>query len=463
MSHRWSPLGRRGACLVLGVMGATALAPLAAQADPASDGIPPYAAAAGADGVRLSVRIPGAPLSADVINGGGPSAAVALSSVGVRRGFGALPDPGDGAMAGPGTAAGALGTYGAVLPAAVPAYPFAAVADPGTPEQTIGGGPFYAKATSAERKVTGEAQGGFLQQGTSVLAGRSEASAEESEAGVVAHSSSLFKGLVVGPLTLGDVMSAAEVSLAPGGTVQRKSSLEVVGGRAGDTVFTITGKGIVLGSQTVPVPIADGVASLNQQLAASKVTIGFTTEHETANGVVAPVLEVTSPVRSLSPGLPEGTMVLRIGGSAASIDTEASQAEAILPAQPASTQSDTSSAPEIASATGAPAAGTGGVAAAEGPLFGAEPGIVVGRSGVQLSSDMAGVDFAAPSSSTPESGSTEVAFAATPSPSPMQAAPASRSVDEEFGAKNIYLVIAVAALVGIVAGRFLRVGGQWNS
>jgi hypothetical protein len=311
--------------------------------------------------------------------------------------------------------------------------------------------------------VTGEAQGGFLQQGTSVLAGRSEASAEESEAGVVAHSSSLFKGLVVGPLTLGDVMSAAEVSLAPGGTVQRKSSLEVVGGRAGDTVFTITGKGIVLGSQTVPVPIADGVASLNQQLAASKVTIGFTPQHETANGVVAPVLEVTSPVRSLSPGLPEGTMVLRIGGSAASIDTEVSQAEAILPEQPASAQSDTSSAPDIASATGAPAAGTGGVAAAEGPLFGAEPGIVVGRSGVQLSSDMAGVDFAAPSSSTPESGSTEVAFAATPSPSPMQAAPASLSVDESFGAKNIYLVIAVAALVGIAAGRFLRVGGQWNS
>src|SRR5437588_3343529 len=165
MRVRWSPMGRRGACLVLGVMGATALAPLAAQADGAADGIPPYAAAAGADGIRLSVRIPGAPLSADVINGGGPSARVALSSVGVRRGFAALPDPGDGAMAGPGTAAGALGTYGAVLPAAVPPYPFAAVAEyPGTPEQTVGSGPFYAKATSDERKATGEAQGGFLQQ-----------------------------------------------------------------------------------------------------------------------------------------------------------------------------------------------------------------------------------------------------------------------------------------------------------
>src|SRR5439155_8304052 len=310
--------------------------------------------------------------------------------------------------------------------------------------QTVGGGPVYAKATSAERKVTGEAQGGFLQQGAAVLAGRSEASAEESEAGVVAHSSSLFKGLVVGPLTLGDVASAAEVSLAPGGAVARKSSLEIIGGRAGDTAFTITGKGIVFGSQTVPVPFADGVASLNQQLAASKVTVGFTPQHETANGVVAPVLEVTSPVRSLSPGLPEGTMVLRIGGSAASIDTEASQAEATAPAQPAPAQSDTSSPPVTAPATAAPAAATAGAPGAEGPLFGAEPGIVVGRSGVQLSGDTAGADGAAPASSTPEPASTEVALAATPTPRTMQAAPASRSVDESFGAQNIYLVIAVA-------------------
>ena len=64
-------------------------------------------------------------------------------------------------------------------------------------------------------------------------------------------------------------------------------------------------------------------------------------------------------------------MVLRIGGSAASIDTEASQAEATAPAQPAPAQSDTSSAPGMASATAAPAAGTAGVAAADGPLFGA--------------------------------------------------------------------------------------------
>ena len=156
-------------------------------------------------------------------------------------------------------------------------------------------------------------------------------------------------------------------------------------------------------------------------------------------------------------------MVLRIGGSAASIDTEASQAEATAPAQPAPAQSDTSSAPGMASATAAPAAGTAGVAAADGPLFGAEPGIVVGRSGVQLSSDTAGADVAAPASSTPEPASAEVAVAATPTPGTMQAAPASRSVDESFGAKSIYLVIFVAALIGIAAGRFLRVGGRWNS
>jgi hypothetical protein len=193
------------------------------------------------------------------------------------------------------------------------------------------------------------------------------------------------------------------------------------------------------------------------------VTVGFTPQHETANGVVAPVLEVTSPVRSLSPGLPEGTMVLRIGGSAASIDTEASQVEATPPAEPASYQGETSSAPEIASTTAAPAAAMAGAPGAEGLLFGAEPGIVVGRSGVQLSSDTAAVGVAAPASPAPEPGAAEVALAPTPTPKTVRAAPASLSVDESFGAKSIYVVIFVAALIGIAAGRFLRVGGRWNS
>jgi hypothetical protein len=137
--------------------------------------------------------------------------------------------------------------------------------------------------------------------------------------------------------------------------------------------------------------------------------------------------------------------------------------EATPPAEPASYQGDPSSAPELASPTATPAAGTAGVSAVERPLFGAEPGIVVGRSGVRLSSDTAAVGVAAPASPAPETGAAEVALDATPTPGTMQAAPASLSVDESFGAKSIYLVIFVAALIGIAAGRFLRVGGRWNS
>ncbi len=379
MRTRRSSTGRLAACAVVGVLGMSVAGPIPAEADSAPAGIPPYQASAAADGMRMSVNIPGAPLSADVINGGGPAARAVVSSVGVRRGFAALPDPGDGAMAGPGTAAGALGTYGAVLPAAVPPYPFAAVADyPGTPEQTVGSGPLFVKATSGDRSAAGEAQGGFLQEGTGVLAARSEAAAEESDSGVVARSASLFKGLVVGPLALGDVTSTAKVTLGVDGALQRASSLDLVGGRAGDQTFAITEKGFLFGDQTVPVPFGDGVASLNQQLEASKVQIAFTSQRETGNGVVAPVLEITSPVRSLNPGLPEGTMVLRVGGSAASIDTEASQVAAAPSATDVAPPSETPPA-DAAPAEPSAIAESGGAT-----LFSADPGPVVGATGFQV-------------------------------------------------------------------------------
>jgi hypothetical protein len=418
--------------------------------------------------MRLSVNIPGAPLSADVINGGGPSARAVVSSVGVRRGFAALPDPGDGAMAGPGTAAGALGTYGAVLPAAVPPYPFAAVADyPGTPEQTVGGGPVFAKATSGERSATGEAQGGFLQDGTGVLAARSEAAAEESDTGVVSRAAAVFKGLVVGPLALGNVTSTAKVTLGVDGALQRTASLDVVGGRAGDQTFTITGKGILFGGQTVPVPFSDGVASLNQQLAASKVRIGFSSQRETGSGVVAPVLEITSPVRSLSPGLPEGTMALRIGGSAASIDTEASQVAAapsatdVAPAP----ESPPSSEPASASAGSETTSGVGSFTGSQdSTLFSANPGPVVGATGFQLTTPAPGLETASapPSLPTAEPAPEEVALAAAPGATGLTS-PAVRSIEESFGSNTVYVVIAVAALVGMACGRLFRVGGRWNS
>jgi hypothetical protein len=462
MTARWSSTGRFAKWLAVAVLGITAVLPRAAQADSAPAGVPPYSASAGADGVRMSVNIPGAPPSADVINGGGPTARAAISSVGFRRGFAALPDPGDGAMAGPGTAAGALGTYGAVLPAAVPPYPFAAVAEyPGTPEQTIGGGPYFAKATSGERSAAGEAQGGFLQESAGVLAARSEAAAEETDAGVLARSASFFKGLVVGPLALGDVKSTAQVSLGLDGAIQRASSLDVVGGRAGDMTFSITGDGFVFGSQNLPVPFDDGVKTLNQQLAASKVKVAFAAQQETGNGVVAPVLEITSPVRSLSPGLPDGTMVVRIGGSGASIDTEASQTVASTPsvpeAAPASEPASLSTTPPMTS-TPVAADSAGDV------VFSADPGPIVAGAGFQVAEPDASF---ATSSSVPtaeDASAPEEEFAgATTSPQLLVAGPASRSVEETFGSKSIYLVIFSVALVGLISGRFLRVGGRWNS
>ena len=68
-----------------------------------------FQAAAIAEGVRYTVTVPGAPLSDQIADAGGPVAQASLDSLGTSRGFASLPYPGDTATGLPGLVAGFTG------------------------------------------------------------------------------------------------------------------------------------------------------------------------------------------------------------------------------------------------------------------------------------------------------------------------------------------------------------------
>src|SRR4051794_1304499 len=68
----------------------------------------PFAASAAASGVRMTVVLPDAPVTDTPVDGGGPTAQVALSSLGTSTGYAAFPDPGGLVISAPGLVAGLL-------------------------------------------------------------------------------------------------------------------------------------------------------------------------------------------------------------------------------------------------------------------------------------------------------------------------------------------------------------------
>ena len=92
----------RRAWRIAGVVG---IAGLTVPLSPAGAESLRYQASAGADGARLSVTIPGATVVDQVIDGGGPTAQAAVSSLGGSSALAAQPYPGELAIIGPGLGA----------------------------------------------------------------------------------------------------------------------------------------------------------------------------------------------------------------------------------------------------------------------------------------------------------------------------------------------------------------------
>ena len=297
-------------------------ASLRVDAHEAPDEVPAFDASASADGVRVRLEIPGAPLTARLVDVGAPSAQAAATSVGTSRGFAALPDPGELVQSAPGLAIGLLSQGAAGLPPialpTLPEYPLKVVSDVNGPQhQRLGEGIYQLAADSVENHANASATGG-LQTGVAGSIAAIRASADtgyrRDDGSVVATATTDVQALTIGPLSIGRVTSTATVTLEDG-AVEPTSSLSISALRIAGIDVAINEKGLQLASVPVPLPIGETLAGL---LAGAGIDVQLMGAEEFANAVIAPTLVISTPIDA-GIGTEPGTLSITFGGATAAL------------------------------------------------------------------------------------------------------------------------------------------------
>ena len=265
-----------------------------------------FAGSAAADGVRVTTKASGVPLTDTPVDGGGPTAQVVADSIGTSKGYAALPDPGPLAVAGPGLVAGVLGSG---APAAVPQYPFFVASDPATkPEATFGSTGAQLSAKSQPEASSASAESGLEASGTATVAlVRSQATIGPSGGSAGAKAFSTTEGFGTGPLSIGSVTSTATETIDGSGRVTPGATLEISGMRIGGVAVGMNPQGLVAGPGTYPVPVNPTLEGLLKSAGITMQVVGAQTYPDR---VVAPALEVTVPS-------PNGTTTIRLGNATA--------------------------------------------------------------------------------------------------------------------------------------------------
>ncbi len=321
--------GRRVVRIVLaGVVGAVALgASLRVDAQEAATEVPAFDASAAADGVRVRLEVPGAPLTARLVDVGAPTAQAAATSIGTSRGFAALPDPGELVQSAPGLAVGLFGQGAGGLPPialpTLPEYPLRVVSDVGGAQHPrLGEGIYQLAADSVENHSNASATGG-LQTGVAgniaLVRASTDVGHRKDDGSVVATGTTDVQALTIGPLSIGRVTSVATVTLQ-NGTVEPTSSLHISALRIAGIDVAIDAAGLQLASVPVPLPIGDTLAGV---LAGAGIDVRLMPAEEFDNAVIAPTLVISTKVET-DIGTEPGTLSITLGGASATLTGPAS-------------------------------------------------------------------------------------------------------------------------------------------
>ena len=241
-----------------------------------------FSVSAGASPVGVEYFDAGAPvIPGEIVYGSIAVTRAALDSVGNSSGFAAGPYFGDNVPALMG-AVNALGPQGAILPQ----YPFMVQSQyPGTKDQKQDEGPRKLVATSSENESTGDAHVGLARGNPGVLSVSSTSKVKQDPAtgALLATADGLVQGFSVGPtLTIGQLVSHAEMSGRPGEKPTKKTTLSIGPITVMGQLVGLTEKGLV----PVPgTPKATDVNGLTKQLSAAGITLGLLPGEETDTGI----------------------------------------------------------------------------------------------------------------------------------------------------------------------------------
>ena len=408
--------------LLLGILPATlfVLIPTTAGAADSSDAaIPAFSGSAAGYGVQAVTTIPNAPLTNTPVDSGGPTAQVAVNSIGSSTGYAAFPDPGQAVVTLPGTVAGLAGA-----PVSPPSYPFYVQSDANSsPRASAGAGPYNLAATSDATSSHASANAGLAtsEVGNASLV-TSTASLVASSAQVVASAQNDVQALAVGPLTIGEIKTTATESLVAG-VITPSTSMQISGVQVGGVPVAISPAGLAVAGESVPLPLNSTLSSLLQQSGIAVKVLGSQTFSGT---VVSPAMQITVPVPAVE-AFGSGTFTMTLGMATASMASAVPVAGGL--------DSNVPSGLGDTSATGAP---TGASSAL--------PEVPAG--GTALSS----LPSLAPTSSNNNGGSTATASLA---PQLRNAVNVPSSL-QLWDVRSLYLVCTSGAIAAFLVGQLLR-------
>lgn len=272
-----------------------------------------FTASAAAHAVRATLETENFLIITSVIDTGGPIAQATLNAV-EGKSFASLPYPGETTMSVPGLLAFAGGP-------SLPPYPFYVSASQLTPEQRISdpSDSYVLEATLRNRRAFGNARLVAGDAKGAASGGQAIASVAVVDGAVVATADSRVEGISVadGQLRIGTVLSRSSTRYAPGVEPVSTSGLELSGGQAGGLTFGYGPEGLKVAAAGTPLPVAQGLAALNEALSPAGVHIGFVDPGVVRGGVSANVFEVVYGVDLPTGG--RGITRLRFGGTTTAV------------------------------------------------------------------------------------------------------------------------------------------------
>lgn len=241
-----------------------------------------FSVSAAASPIGVEYFDAGAPvIPGEIVYGSVAVTRAALDSVGNSSGFAAGPYFGDNVPALMG-AINALGPQGAILPQ----YPFMVASQyPGDKEKKQEEGPRKLVATSSENESMGDAHVGLARGNPGLLSVSSTSKVKHDPAtgGLLATADGIVQAFSVGEtLTIGQLVSHAEMTGQPGQKPTKKTSLSIGPLTVMGQLVGLTDKGLV----PVPgTPKATDVNGLTKQLNAAGITLGLLPGEETDSGI----------------------------------------------------------------------------------------------------------------------------------------------------------------------------------
>lgn len=277
-------------------------------------------ASASAQGFRVSLSASGFLVVERLADTGGPVAQAVLAPQD-RRSFASMPYPGDTALGIPGIVAAGGGP-------SLPAYPLYVEASDSQPEAGFSDatGTYRLEATADEPDVAAHSivqpQGGGQIVTRSIGSARVQTDGQETKA--VAESVNEAVSVADGAVRVSSVRSRSTTTWRNGDErPSSKTELVVEGGRAGNLDFAYGPDGLILGSSPRALPLAEGLAVLNESLEPVGAHLDIVRAVEIAGGASAEVLEVL-----ISRGLPSGgrgDLRVRLGGATTALTAGTSE------------------------------------------------------------------------------------------------------------------------------------------